>query len=177
MFAWTLIMSYRVASKAMLDTKQFYIDHPVNDKTPNWNAYRLSKSRMMSIHTQSSHWRATCSYNTDGVVLTDYIRSSFVNVDPLTINGAECRKMEYVNIRGSSCTECTIRVVQKTGYTFFFSSWYGEFGPVEKCSFVNAAGAVNTESNFGYYGNINSAHRCSSNSNSTTQCWFGGRPQ
>ena len=101
MFAWTLIMSYRVASKAMLDTKQFYIDHPVNNKTPYWNAYRLSKSRMMSIHTQSSHWRATCSYNTDGVVLTDYVRSSFVNVDPLTINGAECRKMEYVNIRGS----------------------------------------------------------------------------
>ena len=143
-FAWTLVMSYTLANNDQLKTHPLYKDHPVAENLPNWAAYRLSKARMLSIHSQSSHWRATSNYNSDGVVLIDYVRSSFTNVDPLAKNGNGCKMMEYVNIRGTGCSDCTIWCNQEDKITFRLGNWYGEFNTDdEKCSFVNAAKLLN----------------------------------
>ena len=175
-FAWTLVMSHTLANNNQFRTYPLYKDHPVAENVPNWAAYRLSKTRMLSIQSQSSHWRATCNYNTDGVVLADYIRSSFRNVDPITFNGAGCKKMEYVNIRGKVCKECTTWCHQTETVTFLVANWHGEFNAgANKCSYVNAAGVIRDEFSFGFYGNhnVNSGHRCVSGQASTTQYWIG----
>ena len=67
--AWTLITSYALENYAKLFRgKLFHKPYSVNESSPNWDAYRLSKTRMLSIHSQSSQWRAACNYNTDGVI-------------------------------------------------------------------------------------------------------------
>ena len=165
---------YTLANNDQFKTHPLYKDQPVNENLPNWKAYRLSKAPMSSIHSQSSHWRATCNYNSAGVVLTDYVRSSFGNVDPITLNGQGCMKMEYVNIRGKGCKECTIWCNQRDGFTFIISNWFGQFGFRDnKCSYKNAAGSIKYERSFGTYGPKNSGHRCASCRASTTQYWIG----
>ena len=170
-------MSYTFANNAQFKAHPLYKDHPVAENLLNWAAYRLSKARMLSIQSQSSKWRATCNYNTDGLILTDYVRSTFANVDPMTLHGSGCKKMEYINIRGKGCEECTAWCDQASSNTFLLGNWYGQFKSVqdgiEKCSYVNAAGTITHESSFGYYKHANSGHRCASTQLSTTQYWFG----
>ena len=142
-------MSYTLANNDQFKTHPLYKDQPVNENLPNWKAYRLSKAPMSSIHSQSSHWRATCNYNSAGVVLANYVRSSFGNVDLITLNGQGCMKMEYVNIRGKGCKECTIWCNQRDGFTFIISNWFGQFGFRDnKCSYKNAAGSIKYERSF-----------------------------
>ena len=169
-----MITSYSFGNRAQIQGKPFFNDVSISETTPNWNLYRLSKARMLSIQSQSSHWRASCNYQTDGVVFTDYARASFSQVDPLTLKTHECRKLKFVNIRGSECFGCSISVVQDDFiHDFAIPSWYGQYkGP--NCEFRNAAGAVDYEYSFGSYFYYNTAHRCAATTVSTTQYWFGG---
>ena len=148
------------------------MDHPVKEAEPNWDAHRMSKARMLWVQSQSSQWRATCNYNTDGVDFTDYVRSTFDNLDPMTFNNAECKKITYVNIRGSYCSDCTIWVHQDDRKDFVFNGWWGQYGASPKCQFVVASGVTSSES-FGLYDFVDTAHRCSKGQDSTTQYWFG----
>ena len=167
-------MSYTFANNDPFKTHALYKANPATENLPNWAAYRLSKVRMLSIHSPSSHWSATCNYNFDGVVLTDYIRSSFVSMDPITHVGYYCRKMEYLNIRGKECKECTTWCHQLDTETFSIANWWGGFGTgANKCSYVNTAGVSNDEYSFSFYRKFNSGHRCASGQASTTQHWFG----
>eukprot|EP00795_Rhopilema_esculentum_P010257 gene10257-18952_t len=81
----------------------FSVDMPVNERTPNWVAYRLSKAQMLSIKAHSTHWRATCSYNrlSYSVDFTDYVRATLLAIDITSYLGkGVCKKVEYINIRG-----------------------------------------------------------------------------
>ena len=182
--AWTLITSYALNNYAKLfKDVAFYKPHSVNESSPNWDAYRLSKTRILSIHSQSSQWRATCNYNTDGVIFTDYVESKFDHVDPMTYKVHSCQKVTYVNIRGSSCTDCTILIAQDDNIDFGIASYYSEHGIKPKCDFVNSPGVKDNEGSFGLFtneggiNNINTGHRCSAGPAATTQYWFGASLQ
>ena len=63
--AWTLVMSWSLANKDLpqFGKKSFMEDAPVNHNTPNWYIYRQTLTRMKSIRSQSTYWRATCSFD------------------------------------------------------------------------------------------------------------------
>ena len=122
--------------------------------------------------SHSTHFRATCNFNTDGLVTTDYLRAKTTDFNFLLPTQDPCVKMEYMNIRGYDCYNCTAKFYQKIDEHIHCDSYN-----VDPCQFTSARnGAVKLhggEDNFGFYGTINPSHRCTSNDNSTTQWWFG----
>ena len=170
--AWTLVMSYALKNRhmAQLTRKTMKQDAPVNEHSPNWNLYRMSLSQMTHLKSQSTHWRTTCSFPTHKVDYTDYVRAKFTDFDIMTFLGSGiCKKVEYVNIRGHQCAQCTSRWWQLNNRDapHIDSSHSG-------CGLVATQGAVYTEDNFGLYGAYNKKFRCSAGPLSTTNWWFGG---
>ena len=79
----------------------FKTNAPVNENSQKWNQYRLSLARMRSVQARSTHWRATCSYSTQGIDFRDYLRGNFKDFNIVDyIGGGQCRRVEYINIRG-----------------------------------------------------------------------------
>ena len=104
-FAWTLMQSHSLRNNNAFKRKPFYLfDMPINQDAPEWNNYRLSMSRMKSIRNVSTHWRATCSFPTDG----DYWRVSLQSLDFLVKTWGVCLLSEFVNVRGTQCSNCTV---------------------------------------------------------------------
>jgi hypothetical protein len=172
--AWTLVMSYALKSRHMqkFARKTMQQDAPVNEQSPNWNIYRMSLSQMNHLKSQSTHWRTTCSFPTYKVDYIDYVRAKFTDFDIMTFLGTGiCKKVEYVNIRGHECAQCTSRWWQTNDqYAPHIDS-----GHTHSCQFVPVQGSVTTENNFGYYAEAyNSKFRCSAGLLSTTNWWFGG---
>ena len=79
--------------------------------------------------------------------------------------------MEYINIRGYDCYDCTVVMAQNINFHLHTDS------SLKFCQFKSASnGSVKSgggEDNFGYYYTINPSHRCTSGDNATTQWWFG----
>ena len=157
----------------------FYEDYPaISGDAPNWQAYLVKRPYLLWLRNHSTHWRATCRYNTDGIVYTDYLRASLKDFDiirdvPTVIH--VCRPYEYVNIRGNECVNCTARTWYKKGdYPLHIDSHYQY-----DCDFDGSRTdtAVYGEDNFGLYYNssINPKFRCTSSENDTTQIWIGGK--
>ena len=171
--AWTLVESFALKNKGVDQVQRHAIQTnvPVNEKTPNWNIYRMSLSQMTFLKAQSTHWRVTCSLPTFGVDYRDYARANFADFDIMTFLGdGVCKKMEFVNIRGHQCAQCTATWWQKLNtYPATIDSSYPN-----NCQFVATAGCVPSEDNFGFYHAINNNFRCSSGADSTTNWWFGG---
>ncbi|KAK3734820.1 hypothetical protein QZH41_002406 [Actinostola sp. cb2023] len=170
--AWTLVMSWSNKYRGLAPFKSlaFKQNSPVNNNVPNFNLYRQTLSRMQSIKSRSTHWRATCSYPTHGVDYRDYVRGNFKAFDVMTFigNGA-CKQVEYVNIRGHMGIHTTARWWQRVNtYTLHIDS------SSKGCGFVPVAGAVGSEDNFGFPSSINPNFRCTANDKATTQWWFGG---
>lgn len=170
--AWTLIESFAFNNR-MLDAFRihpFSANAPVNDKTPNWHLYRMSFAQMKFLRSQSTHWRATCSFYTKTpYIYSDYARANFADFNLLSFTGYNvCKKMEYVNIRGHQCVDCTATwfAVVKTYGTHIDSSF-------SSCQFV-PKGSVSSEDNFGFYGTTTNKFRCSSSPKATTNWWIGG---
>ena len=165
--AWTLIQSYQYKNNHQFKNNPLTKDRPVNEDTPVWHSYRLSKSRMKSIQEDSSKWRMTCRYDTDGLNYTDYVRGSNKELDILTYaRGASCKEVEFINIRGHECTGCKADVFQGDTLTLHI------YPSNKKCSF-QVINFPDCEENFGYYNCINEKHRCTSSQKSTSQTWFG----
>ena len=172
--AWTLVLSYALKNRNLdyISRKPLLEDAPVNENSPNWNLYRMSLSQMTHLKSQSTHWRATCSFPTHRVDYTDYVRAKFIDFDIMTFRGyGICKKAEYVNIRGHHCVQCTSRWWQNSGYFAHIDS-----NGSGSCQLRPGRGSTSSENNFGYYvqGVINSKFRCSSGPLSTTNWWFGG---
>ena len=173
--AWTLVMSWNRASKDLpqIKSRTFLQDAPINQKTPNWHAYRQTLARMKTLRSQSKYWRATCSFNQmeQKIDYRDYLRGKFSDFDIMTYLGrGQCFPVDYINIRGhaaASGTTARFWQVQNTYMLHTDSSLTG-------CGFVPTTGAVPSEDNFGYYGKFNSNFRCTAEDDSTTQWWFGG---
>ena len=170
--AWTLIESFALKNKAIqkINKRPLQTNAPVNEKSPNWNLYRMSLPQMRHLKSQSTHWRVTCSFPNFGIDYTDYVRAKFADFDIMTFLGyGVCKKVEYVNIRGHQCAQCT-------------SKWWqviNTFGPhIDSyeggCQFVPTQGAAFSEDNFGFYDHVNKKFRCTSSPLSTTNWWFGG---
>ena len=174
---WTLIQSYSLENNQLFRSLPFYIDSPQNWNNPSWLQYRLSNSRMQFIQQDSKKWRLTCQYETDGVVYTDYVRLLNSKLDILTYRGVAsgtCVQVEYINIRGYNCTNCTAIGWQMDGMIFHFDNFGG--GNINvRCDFKLAEPvACGDQDHFGFYGCVNPKHRCSSSPQATTQTWFGG---
>ena len=139
---------------------------------PNWHAYLIRPAYLAWLGAQSTHWRATCRYDTDGVVYTDYMRTSLADCNILTMQKeyGTCFQFEFINIRGHECFNCTVPLWnEKDAYSLHTDTH------VKNCEFDGKTGSVHREDNFGHYVRYNSLHRCSSGSDSTTQFWLGGK--
>ena len=155
---------------AEFQSTPFSTDSPVNDSLPNWDKYRISLSMMNDLSGHSTHWRATCSFPTQGVDYVDYVRGKFVNFDVINFVGGDvCKRVEYVNIRGHHCSDCDIPWWQIDQAHFLHTD-----SSYTTCGFDASQGAVSKEDNFGFYGTVNSNFRCTADASATTNWWFGG---
>ena len=173
-FIWTLIESFSLANNHEFSNKPFYKDYPVNQNSFTWNKSRLSQSRKNFIASHSTHVRATCNFNTDGLNYTDYLRAKLSDIDVMSLDFNGCKRYEYINIRGYNCHNCTAHFSQKDNWHAHVDSHHGsQIG----CQFNSPhAGSVKLprgEDNFGWYETVNHVHRCSASADSTTQWWIG----
>ncbi|KAL9968535.1 hypothetical protein ACROYT_G020642 [Oculina patagonica] len=176
-FAWNLIQSFSLANKDIMKGVVFsdYTDSgAVSGEIPNWQAYLIRPSYLAWLGNQSTHWRATCRYDTDGVVYRDYMRTSLADFDIMNIQEpiiAECYQFEIINIRGYECVSCTAPLWNRKGIASLHID-----SSRNVCEFNgNKGDVVDNEDNFGAYGTANPAFRCTSNPDSTTQFWIGGQ--
>jgi len=167
---WTLVTSWSLENKNMpaFRSKTFTQDAPVNELSPNWNVYRMSKEQMKYLQAESTHWRATCQFDKEDVDYRDYMRGNFADFDITSFRGARvCQKVDYINIRGiAGHTTATFWQLENSNFLHLESYYSG-------CEFDATAGAAPSEDNFGFYDKINDAFSCTSGPSATTQYWFG----
>ena len=170
--AWTLVMSWAMENKNLpaFRSDPLTENAPVNENTPNWTIYRLSKLQMTGVKPWSTHWRARCSFDTFGVDYKDYLRGTFKDFDITTYLGsAKCKKIEFINLRGHIAYHKTVGFWQlKKSAILHTDSSYGG------CQFKGMTGAVSSEDNFGFHSSTNPNFKCTSGPNATSQYWFGG---
>ena len=170
--AWTLVLSFSNSHRelSVFQKIPFKYNSPVNENAHNWNLYRLSLGRIKSLQAHPTHWRATCSYPKYGVDFRDYVRGNFKNFNIVDYLGIQqCKKVEYINIRGHTGIHLTVPFWQK--WCLHVDSSY------DTCEFNATSGSVSSEDNFGCYWSMqtmNPKFRCTEESSSTTQWWFGG---
>ena len=172
-WVWTLVMSQSHANRAMEEFRRRSLDQnaPFDEENPSWAAYRLSLRKMSVLKAQSSHWRITCNFSTHGVDYTDYVRADFSKFNILTYRGLGfCKEVEYMNVRGHDCANCTSAWWQSP------SVWFPHLdSSLPRCAFGRSPGAASSEDNFGFYERFNPAFRCSSSDSANTNHWFGRR--
>ena len=124
----------------------------VSGDQPNWQAYLIHPTYLAWLGTQSTHWRVTCRYDTDGVVYTDYMRTSLTDCNILTLKAliGTCLKFELINIRGHECVNCTAPIWYKKDIYPLHTDSYKRY-----CEFNGKGGEVHSEDNFGFYVNRN----------------------
>ncbi|XP_067026109.1 uncharacterized protein [Acropora muricata] len=170
-FVWTLLESFSLANKNHFAKQQFYKDYAVNQNFFKWNKFRLSLPIMNSTLRHSTHFRATCNFNTDGLVTTDYLRGKTTELNILLLKGEPCVTLEYINIRGYQGYNSSVMMTQEIWHLHTDSHYGGNVCPFNSAKSGSIGG--NGEDNFGYYDITNPSHRCSSVDDSTTQWWFG----
>ena len=174
--AWTLVTSWSLMYKDLpqFKSKAFTQDAPINNNTPNWNIYRQTLARMKTLRRESTHWRATCSFNLveQKIDYRDYLRGKFSDFDIMAYLGhGKCISVDYVNIRGHAAgSGTTVRFWQKQNDAIL----HIDSNQPDSCDFKPNAGSVPQEDNFGFYGKINRNFRCTMGSDQTTNWWFGG---
>ena len=147
----------------------------VSGDSPNWQAYLIKRPYLLWLRNQTTHWRATCRYNTDGTVYRDYLRASFEYFDIIRdipeVTDA-CRHYEFVNIRRNECVNCTARTWYMKGvWPLHIDSYFQDL-----CDFDGSLSGdlIHSEDDFGLYGVVNPIFRCTSSPEATTQFWIGG---
>jgi len=167
---WTLVMSWSFQNKEgpAFKTKSLAEDAPVNELSPNWGVYRMSKNQMLFLKEKSTHWRSTCSYDKMDVDYVDYVRGNFGAFDITSFSGyGTCETVEYINVRGHIGHE-TAAFWQNPGWIL-----HTDTAGTRGCKFDATTGSKSSEDNFGYYVYPNPAFRCTSSPDATTQYWFG----
>ena len=169
--AWTLVTSVSLGNVAetSLTKIQLKLNAPVNDNNPNLYQYRMSLTRMKQIRAMSTYWYAVCNFNGTMSDRRDTVRGKLSELDPIAYTGnGECRKVEYINIRGFTCKQCTVLWYQVTGNMLHVDSSVDG-----SCDLDARCGAVSSEDNFGLYGgSVNNNFTCTENDASTTSWWF-----
>ena len=157
--------------------KPFFTDSPMNTNKPanNWFSYRLGKQMMNLVQSDSTKWRVTCDFDkTLTAIKTDFIEGTKADLDIIKFVGFEkCKKVNYVNIRGHNCSNCTAVMYQTLSYPLHIDARKSK----TECTFtVTDPKSCSTggEDSFGLYNCRNPEHRCSATNNSTTNTWLGG---
>jgi len=167
---WTLVMSWSLENAQMpaFRSRSLTQDAPVNELSPNWEVYRMSKEQMKFLKAKSTHWRVTCQFDVADVDYQDYLRGNFANFDITSFLGRGiCKEVDYINVRGiGGHTTATFWQKEDSNLLHIDTSHGG-------CGFDARAGAKGSEDNFGFYGSTNDAFTCTSGPSATTQYWFG----
>lgn len=175
---WTLIESFSLENHLIYKQKPFLLNFPRNGTLQQWKDYRMSRNTMLHIKSNAILWRATCQYDTDGLVLRDVMTGYLSDTDILNLDGNRCVFAKFVNIRGISCRNCTVHLGQSSSTHAYVSSlskarsgceWDGRLGAV----YVYVDGALQSDSYFGNYQINNPLHRCTMTGSSSTQWWLG----
>lgn len=182
-FIWTLIESFvfAVETRKKYISKSFHVDFPRGETNLNWTDYRMSLNNMRHIETHSTHWRATCKFESDGLRYDDYIRVNKASQSLLQEIPEKCIRYEVISARNISCKNCTGYINSK-GYHIFGDSTRGK-SLIPPCDWDGTLGAVisyvagllfpDGEEIFGVYEVFNPLHRCSSSASATTNWWLG----
>ena len=169
-WAWTLVTSQGLSNREeQFASVELLVDSPKNTEMANWQAYRLPLSKMTKLKSQSTHWRITCSFPTLGVDYKDYVRAEFQKFNILTfMAGRECKEVEYIDVRGHNCSQCTVAWGQKNNLFLTHRS------DVNECGRGSTPHNIDGEQTFGRYKKgRNPKFRCTSTNSSTTNYWFG----
>ncbi|XP_046844592.1 uncharacterized protein LOC124438471 [Xenia sp. Carnegie-2017] len=128
--AWTLVMSYALKNKLTnsLQSRTFQQNVPINERSPNWDIYRMSNSQMNYMKSQSTHWRVTCSYPKNKVDYIDYVRSKFSDLDVMTFSGSD------ISIIESSVSGCQFDARIGSVYSEDNFGYYGVFNNKFRCT-------------------------------------------
>ncbi|XP_028413736.1 uncharacterized protein LOC114536587 [Dendronephthya gigantea] len=166
--SWTMVTSFAFSNNQHLSSSPFWVDKPYNEEAPNFKLYRMSLKRMMKVRKLATEWRSICAYNGKMSDRLDSVRGEFKDLDPLkNVRIGSCKRVKYVNIRGTTCIDCTAKVFQTETQFFHIDS-------DKTCTlpFPPDASTI-SEDNFGYYRNVNPNFTCTSDGESTTSWWFG----
>ena len=139
-FKWALIQSFSLMNKDILEKIDFgtYYSVNANNCNINWYSYRLSLSRMQSLADHSTHLRTTCNISTDGIQYKDYAHAKLVDHDIFVRWNSTCRRYEYIDIRGTNCSDCTAMTKQNYNQSWTIKSHSKD------CTFDGYSGAVQT---------------------------------
>lgn len=103
------------------------------------------------------------------------------NMNILTFNNKSCIEVEYIDIRGQHCSNCTALMIQSHNrehcryiLPLHFDSYLSQKTPCDFRPTGNLNFNWKGEDNFGLYDAPNNKHRCSASPNATTQTSFGG---
>ena len=183
--AWTLFTS-RDGHQIVGPFWKEFSPWNANQTEINWARYRLLKSTVVHLSEKSTHWRTTCEYEKMDIDYVDYLRSKINETNPITydhrslVKAEQCRLVEYVNIRGRQCTDCTVFLGQGSSCILYSSSVRNS--DICGCDFdsSNFLSDCPTGSTEEFYFNCfgsgcnSGKHRCHTATESTTQYWFGG---
>jgi len=168
---WTLVMSYSFEYFELpaFKSKSLTLDVPVNELSPNWEVYRVSKGQMNFLRAKSTHWRATCQFVVVDVDYKDYVWGNFAVLDSTKFQGVNtCKTVDYINIRGNVGAQTTAVFWQLVDHYGLHAA-----SGVYTCDFKSRPEQEDHEDNSGYNFPSSDAFRCTSNLNATTQGWFG----
>jgi len=113
------------ANKNQFNDYRFGVDQPVSEDggmvNYNWDVYRLPLSRMHSIADASTHLKATCRFQVDGLVYTDYARANLEGHDLFGFWREQCRTYEYLIkwLVHTHSQSCIYTLAQSHQYIFF----------------------------------------------------------
>lgn len=177
---WTLVMSYSLKFNQHYKNTPYFTNSPRNEMIETWEDHRLSLNSMKTIKEDGNTlWCITCSYGNKGWNTTDIVIAKHKNAPIMKkdMPFPMCLNVDFINIRGNFCRNCSVPFWQRKGLIFHIDSENSKnycekkriFDPM-KCD--EGSGG---ENNFGFYNCQNRQHRCSSSNNATTQLWFGGK--
>ena len=152
-FVWTLIESLSLRNNNKFSDKAFYQNYPINQKEFAWSKFRLSRALMMATANNSTHVRATCNFDSEKRNYRDYLRAKLSELNVMHFNYIECKKFEFVSVRGYNCSNCTA-LFDQSDYMHAHTDSYWGSQQQYKCQFTSAlVGAVKRpggEDNFGH---------------------------
>ena len=162
--AYTLAFSYSFNNNHIYKSKPLYIDFE-RDNGQNFSDYRLSLARMNFIKKKprAKTWVLSCNYDTVGLSLNDYFRTSFSYLDFMSLKGTGCYTYHQVNLIGKSS-----RWLMKANFSQ--SDDKTLHMKTQGCSW-DLSFSQNYDL-FGLYQNKHPQFKCSSSDTSNTQLWF-----
>ncbi|XP_048589895.1 uncharacterized protein LOC5499980 isoform X1 [Nematostella vectensis] len=172
--AWTLIESFAFKHNPDFKTKSFLDNYPVNETSPDKHEkYRLSRDKMQHLRSTAVSYRVTCQFlKRSNVTKLDYLEgklSSFdiIEEESLT-NAGFCKTVDYVNIEGHDCRNCTLALFQK------IEQWHLHSEPRKgNCDMKPSGYEVQSNEAFGFYDPGRDTFLCASAPDATTEYWLG----